>query len=51
MYIDWLRIEDFRCFGAEQVDLSFDRGDETYAGWTVFAGLRTLSPFFVARSY
>lgn len=38
MYIDHLKIRDFRCFGPDQVDLSFDRGDETYAGWTVFAG-------------
>jgi energy-coupling factor transporter ATP-binding protein EcfA2 len=38
VYIDKLQIENFRCFGPDQVDLSFDRGDETYAGWTVFAG-------------
>ncbi len=38
MYIDRLKIENVRGFGAGQVDLSFDRGGGQYAGWTVLAG-------------
>lgn len=38
MYIDRLKIENVRGFGAGQVDLSLDRGGGQYAGWTVFAG-------------
>lgn len=38
MYIEHLTIENVRGFGPAQVDLSLDRGDGTFAGWTVFAG-------------
>jgi len=38
MYIQRIQIENVRGFGPAQVDLSLDRGDGTYAGWTVFAG-------------
>lgn len=38
MYIEHIKIENVRGFGPAQVDLSLDRGDGTFAGWTVFAG-------------
>jgi hypothetical protein len=37
MYITNFEITDIRCFQGKQ-SISFDRGDGTYAGWTVFAG-------------
>jgi AAA domain, putative AbiEii toxin, Type IV TA system/AAA domain len=38
VYIEHIKIENVRGFGPAQVDLSLDRGDGTFAGWTVFAG-------------
>ncbi len=38
MYIDHIWIENVKGFGEGQIDLSLDRGQGTYAGWTVFAG-------------
>jgi hypothetical protein len=38
VYIKHIKIENVRGFGPSQVDLSLDRGDGTFAGWTVFAG-------------
>ncbi len=38
MYIDRIVISNVKGFGPNQVDVSLDRGDGTYAGWTVFAG-------------
>lgn len=37
MYITEIEITDLRCFNGTH-HLSLDRGDGTYAGWTVFAG-------------
>jgi energy-coupling factor transporter ATP-binding protein EcfA2 len=37
MYIKEFEIRDLRCFQGKQV-VSLDRGDGSYAGWTVFAG-------------
>lgn len=37
MYITEIEITDLRCFNGTH-RLSLDRGDGTYAGWTVFAG-------------
>ena len=37
MYVTEIEIKDLRCFSGVQ-RLSLDRGDGSYAGWTVFAG-------------
>lgn len=37
MYITEFEIENLRCFAGKH-KVSLDRGDGTYAGWTVFAG-------------
>ncbi|MFV8755245.1 AAA family ATPase [Nannocystaceae bacterium ST9] len=37
MYVTDIEITDLRCFEGTQ-SISLDRGDGTYAGWTVFAG-------------